>query len=97
MERELTEEDRAFIMKRFTEKLIDLKNDFTREDVENFMDKNDLDCLRFCDKCGKPFYMGYLTPDGDVYCSEKCLEMTTKEIADQYSDDEDCIFFTEWE
>jgi len=69
---------------------------FTREDIMTFMEENNLDCLRFCDECGTPFWEGYITEDSDVYCSLKCLGMTQKQFDKQYSDEEDCTFYTEW-
>lgn len=54
------------------------------------------DCIRFCTECNKPIHEGYMTPDYDTYCSDECLGMTEDEIEEQYDDEDDCIFWTEW-
>ena len=53
---------------------------------------------RNCVKCGGGMQVGYLSADGDTWCSDKCLftgGYTKEQYAIDYEND-DC-FWTEWE
>lgn len=65
-------------------------------DVIEFCVEYDFDSIRFCEKCGKPIIEGYCD-EGDAYCSLECLGMTYEELNKQYSDEHDCVYWTEWE
>lgn len=69
----------------------------TFEAIKDLQERYNLDGFRFCTKCGKFIRSGYLTTDMEPYCSLECLEMTEKEIEGQYSDDKNCIVWTDWE
>lgn len=102
----MTEKEKKFAVARIKEELAVMFNtdddvvkelDNTRaEDLDSFCIKNEIEGLRFCTKCGKPMCEGFLTIDSDPYCSAECLEMSDQEIEDQYSNEDDCIFWTEW-
>lgn len=70
--------------------------DKTVNDVAEFCLENEFEGINFCEKCGKPIIEGYCD-EGDAYCSLECLGMTYDEFMEQYSDDIDCIYWTEWE
>ena len=99
----MTDEDRKFaidiIKKELKERTILTENidDIKSDKLQDFCDLNDIESLRFCSRCGRPMVNGYITPDYDVYCSLECLGMTEQEVEDQYDDDDECIFWTEWE
>lgn len=66
------------------------------EDIKEFIDEQGYAGIRFCEKCGKPIIEGY-SDEGDAYCSLDCLGMSYDEFMEQYSDEQDCVFWTEWE
>lgn len=100
----MTSKDREFAITRIKEELqLNINRLYKKLDnidsgkIKDFAEELELDGIRFCQKCGKPFSEGYVTPDMEVFCSLECLEMTEEEIDEQYSDEEDCIFYTKWE
>jgi len=99
----MSEEDRKFAINVIKKELkersiwIDDIDDIESDKLQDFCDFNEIESLRFCSRCGRPMVNGYITPDYDVYCSLECLGMTEQEVEDQYDDDDECIFWTEWE
>lgn len=81
--------------------LSDFKNnikDKTIEDYKSLCSNLKIDGLRFCSKCGKPMIDGFLDScSGEAYCSVECTGMSEDEYNNQYSDENDCVFWTEWE
>lgn len=102
----MTEEDRKFAVARIKEEmkanfihpeLIKKVDTLPAEALKGFSEFHDLEGIRFCATCGKPFKEGIIW-DGEVYCSVECTGMSQEEYDAQYDDDDcDCAFWTEWE
>lgn len=87
----LSLEDFIRIVKRCSDKAMDL--------LEKLMEETD---IRFCDKCGKAFVSGF-NADGTYYCSDKCLykdylpeewEALTDEHSEMFDED---YYWTVWD
>jgi len=97
----MTDKEKAFAVNRIKQELafdelIEELDKLDAKDLEEFCSENEIDGIRFCDKCGGPIIEGY-SCFGGAYCSLVCLEMSEEEYNDQYDENEDCAFWTEWE
>jgi len=68
---------------------------YDKSALEQIQDDMYVEEMRFCDVCHKPITEGY--EGGGVWCSLECLGMTEKEVEEQYSDEDDCVYFTQWD
>lgn len=60
--------------------------------------REQLDCFRVCDECGRPMIEGYVVDGCDTYCSEECLHehISEEEFNGLYDDGNGDTYWTNW-
>ena len=63
----MTVDEDRYLIKRFGDVSPETEIRSILEDIYNVN-------IRFCDKCGIPYDMGFMAGDGDWYCCQSCFE-----------------------